>query len=101
MPNPTPRAVLAASTIAMSDAEETKPLSEAEDLEAMEAAQQERNAELARLRELNTQKSECIHIGGESRRCMKLYAACLIGVGLYVGLSVLVAWLVPATQKST
>ena len=84
----------------MSDVEETKPLSEAEDLEAMERAEQERRAELERLRELNTQKDECIHIGGETRRCMKLYAACVIGVGLYIGASVLIGWLVPLARRN-
>jgi hypothetical protein len=83
----------------MSDVEETKPLSEAEDLEAMERAEQERRAELERLRELNTQKDKC-HIGGETRRCMKLYAACIIGVGLYIGASALIAWLVPLARHN-
>ena len=71
--------------------EESAPLEpSAADLEA-----NERLAEIQRKREENQEQQECIHIGGESRRTIKMYSICLVAVTTYMTISILLAWGIP------
>ena len=82
----------------MANSEEMTPLSADEDLEAAQRAREERNAELARLREMNAPEKGLFYIGGNTKSCIALYLACLFGVGLYVGISLLLAWGIPSAR---
>ena len=45
---------------------------------------------------LKREQKALLHIGGETRRCLKTYGACALFVGLYVGGSVVLALVILA-----
>ena len=73
--------------------EESTPLEPSLDLEAAE-----RQAEIERKRAENEGKEECFHIGGETKRTMKMYFICAVAVTTYMAISILIAWGVPLAR---